>query len=211
MRDRSWSRVRRRISMAARFARRRELRDFHARIVRIVNVQPTFPIAANSRPGNLLRSILAKLFCGGLNVPHAEGKMILCAKRLVVSGGRNVQHVLNPVIAIRNLQLVPVDAVILHTALPVKLEAKQIDVKAILRDAVLHDKAGMNEVSADLVQEHGIINNARSALYEGKSISFGIAQLEVPCAVAVFGNRTRGNAMCDEILEHSRYVVCSKA
>src|SRR5882762_1668061 len=129
--------------MAARFARWRELRDLHARVIGIVNVEPTLTVAPNPRTGNLRRSILTKLFCGRLNVPHAERKMILRAKRLMVSGGRNIQHVLNPVIAIRNLQLVPIDAVILHAALPVKLEAKQIDVKSIFRSDVLYDEADM--------------------------------------------------------------------
>src|SRR6267378_6738261 len=98
MRDRSWSRVRRRVRMAARFARRRELRDLHTRVIRIVNVQSTFPVAPNSRPGDLLRPILAELCGGSLDFRHAERKMILRPKRLVIGGGWNVQHVLNPIV-----------------------------------------------------------------------------------------------------------------
>jgi hypothetical protein len=63
--------------MAARFTRRRELRDFHARVIGIVNVQPTFTVAPNSRAGDLLRSILAELRRGSLDFLHSERKMIL--------------------------------------------------------------------------------------------------------------------------------------
>src|SRR6267154_5295160 len=133
MRDRSWSRVRRRVRMAARFARRRELRNFHARIVGIVDVQAALTVAPNSRPGNLLRSILAKLLSSRLYVPHAKRKMILRPKRLVIGSRRNVQHVLNPVVTIRNLQLVPIKPIVLHAALPVQLEAKHVAIKTIFR------------------------------------------------------------------------------
>src|SRR5882757_9401050 len=111
MRDSSWSRVRRRVRMAAGFARRRELRDFHARVIRIVNVQPAFAIAPDSRAGDLLRSILAKSLRSSLDFRHAERKMILRAKRLVIGGRWNVQHVLNPVVTIRNLQFIPVESI----------------------------------------------------------------------------------------------------
>src|SRR5258706_7122489 len=109
-----WSRV----GMAAGLLRRRELRNFHARVVGIVDVEPAFAVAPDSRPGNLLHSVLAELFGSGLDFVYAERKMILRAKCFVVSGGWNVQHVLNPVVAIGNLQLIPVDAVFLHAAIP---------------------------------------------------------------------------------------------
>src|SRR5258708_11076877 len=122
----SWSWVGRRVGMAARFPRGRKLRDFHARIVGIVDVEPAFAVAPNSRAGDLLQSICAKLRGGRLDFFHSKGKMILRTKRFVVGVGGNVQHVLDPVVAIRNLELVPVEPVVLESTLPVKFEAKHI-------------------------------------------------------------------------------------
>src|SRR5258707_1630585 len=126
MRDRSWSRMRRRVRMAAGFASGRELRDLHARVIRIINVQPTFTVAPNSRAGNLLRSILANSLRSSLDFRYAEGKMILRAKRFVIGGRRNVQHVLNPIVTVRNLQLVPINPLVLPAPLPRQLQAQPI-------------------------------------------------------------------------------------
>jgi len=63
----SWFRMRRRVGMAARFARGRKLSDFDARIVGIVDVESAFAVAPNSGPAIFSNSILAELFCGGLD------------------------------------------------------------------------------------------------------------------------------------------------
>src|SRR5260370_4970910 len=128
----SWFRMRGRGGMAARFARGCKLSDFDARIVGIVDVESAFAVAPNSRASNLLHSILAELFCGGLDFRHAERKMILRTKRFVVGVGGNVQHVLNPIIALGNLQLVPVEPVVLEPAPPVQPEAKPSHSQTVL-------------------------------------------------------------------------------
>src|SRR6266852_1888662 len=143
--------MRRRVGMAASFARGLKLCDFHARVVGVVNVNPAFAVAADSRAGNLLDSILAQLLYGCLYFRYAKGKMVLCAQLLVIGSGGNVEHVFDPVVAIWNLQLIPIDAVVLHAAIPVDLEAKQVDVEAILRGHVFDDEPGMNEGLADAI------------------------------------------------------------
>src|SRR6266403_100416 len=138
--------------MAARFTRWRELSDFHARIVGIVDVQSAFTVAADSRAGNLLRSILAELLGGGLNFRYAEGKMILRSELLMIGICGNVQHVFDPIVAIGNLQFVPVQPVVLEPTLPVQFEAKQIDVESILCRRVFDHKSGVKETRADLIR-----------------------------------------------------------
>src|SRR6267378_3045254 len=137
--------------MAARFTRWRELGDFHASIVGIVDVQSALAVAADSRAGNLLRSILAELLRGGLNFRYAEGKMILRSELLVIGICGNVQHVFDPIVAIGNLKLVPIDAVILEAAIPVEAKAEQIHVEAIFRGHVFDDESCVNEGLADAI------------------------------------------------------------
>src|SRR5260370_32494281 len=112
--------MRRRVGMGARLTRWRELSDFHARIVGIVDVQPAFTVSANSRADYLLNSIFAKLVDSRLDFVYTEREMILRAHLLVIGGRGEVEHVPDPVVAIGQLQLGPIDAIVLHPALPRK-------------------------------------------------------------------------------------------
>src|SRR6266851_3683846 len=171
--------------MAARFTRWRELSDFQARIVGIVDVQSAFAVAPNSRSRDFSRSILAELLGGGLDFPHAEREMILCAERFVIGGGRNVQHVLNPVIAIRNLQFVPVQPVVLEPTLPIQLEAKRIDIESILRSRVFDHKSGVKETRADLIRSWRwwIIDRGSVTFDETNDVAFRIGNSEMRAAI----------------------------
>jgi len=73
--------------------------------------------------------------------------MILRTKRFVVGVGGNVQHVLNPIIALGNLQLVPVEPVVLEPALPVQPEAKHINVETILGGHVFDHESAWSKVA----------------------------------------------------------------
>src|SRR6266699_3110666 len=66
--------------------------------------------------------------------------MILHAALLFVRGGRDVEHVFDPVGAVGDLNLPPVVVGILEAAVPVHTEAEEIPIEAILGSAVLDDE-----------------------------------------------------------------------
>ncbi len=135
--------------------------------------------------------------------------MILCAERFVIGGGRNVQHVLNPVIAIRNLQFVPVQPVVLEPTLPVQLEAQHINIKPILGGYVFNDESGV-KYSHD---RHEIVNYSLIPFDEGYWIAFWVEDLEVRvdrvlviCAY-VIRDFAGGHAMRQQVSAQLRHVI----
>src|SRR2546429_8821040 len=76
--------------------------------------------------------------------------MILHAALLLVRGGRDVEHVFDPVGAVGDLNLPPVVVGVLEAAVPVHTEAEEIPIEAILGSAVLDDEAGVKHARADL-------------------------------------------------------------
>src|SRR2546421_9919832 len=113
--------------------------------------------------------------------------MVLYAALLFVRGGRDVEHVLDPVGAVRDLNLPPVVVGVLEAAVPVHAEAEEISVEAILGCAVLDDEAGVKHARADLFggsSKHG----ARVKLYEGDEITLGVVENEMRDATDISGN-----------------------
>src|SRR5436853_5891471 len=114
--------------------------------------------------------------------------MILYATLLLIGVGRDVEHLLDPVGAVGDLNLPPVVAGVLEAAVPVHAEAEEIPVEAILGSAVLDDEAGVKHARADLFgggSEHA----ARVKLNEGDGITLGVVDNEMRDATDIPGNR----------------------
>src|SRR5260370_40127233 len=104
--------------------------------------------------------------------------MVLRPELFVTGIGGNVQHVFDPVRAIRHLDLVPVEPIILESAMPVELEAEQIAVELIFCSHVLYDKTGVKKLCAELRPGRKIINRIRERLDEGYAGAFWVADLK---------------------------------
>ena len=125
--------MRRLIRMAARRLHRCELHDFHASAVGIVGIEAVFAVAPDFGAVECLQTMRAQLSRGGLGVFDAERKMILHAEFLVICVGRNVQHVLDPIVAVRHLNFIPILAVILEATVPIEAKAKNIAIEVVFR------------------------------------------------------------------------------
>src|SRR5690349_3579902 len=106
----------------------RELHNFDTCAGGVIGVQAVFTVTADLWTIEALQAVEAKLPCGSMDVLNAEREMILYPKFLVVGMGRNVEHVFDPVGAVRNLEFVPVDAVVLDPAIPVEAKTKNLKV-----------------------------------------------------------------------------------
>src|SRR4029077_9405247 len=109
--------------------------------------------------------------------------MILHAEFLVIGVRGNVQHVLDPVVAVGHLDFVPVHAAVLEAAVPVKFEAKQVEIETILRSRIFDDESSVNEGCADAVVRRNEIRIELRAMDKRKGIAFGVAQLKVKSIV----------------------------
>ncbi len=128
---------------------------------------------------------------------------------MVVCIGRNIEHVFDPVGAVGDLHVDPVGFVVLPSALPVKVKAKDVFVEAILGSAVLNDKAGVKNARADLFggsSKHG----ARVKLHEDDGITLGIVETEMGDGADISGNRADGDVMGKEVVAHPGEVRCGK-
>jgi len=138
------------VRMAAWFLNRRKLHDFNACVVRIVGIQTIFPVPPDFRPIECFVPSRSKFSCGGVNIFHAERKMILHTKFFVVGVRRNVEHVFDPVGTVRHLQFVPVRTVVFETAPPVKTKPQELHVKAVLGSQIFDDKTRMDHPQTGL-------------------------------------------------------------
>src|SRR2546423_5171165 len=135
--------------------------------------------------------------------------MILYATLLLIGVGRDVEHVLDPVGAVGDLNLPPVVAGVLEAAVPVHAEAEEIPVEAILGSAVLDDEAGVKHARADLFgrsSEHA----ARVKLHEGDGITLGVVENQMRDATDISGNRANRDVMGKEVAVHPGNVGCGK-
>src|SRR5216684_186355 len=73
----------------------------------------------------------------------------------MVRVGRDVEHVFDPVSAIGNLHVDPARFVILHSTVPVNMEAEDVFVEAVLCIAIVDDKARVNEAATDQGRRQG--------------------------------------------------------
>src|SRR5712692_4780594 len=105
--------------------------------------------------------------------------MILHAELLMIGCGGDIQHVFDPVVAIGNLELVPVESVILEAAVPVEAKAEEIKVKAVFGVHIFYNETGVKYSDEPRVPEPRVINRIKETLNEGNGIALRIANLEM--------------------------------
>ena len=128
--------------MAARFLGGGEFHHFDTCAVGVVSIQTVFSVAANLGTVKRLQSVLAQLGRGSLGIFHAEREMVLHAEFLVVALA-GILSMYSSVVAIGDLDFVPVGVLILEAAVPVETKSKNDAVKFVFLDAVADDKPGM--------------------------------------------------------------------
>jgi len=82
--------------------------DFDAGEVGVVDVERVFTVAANFGAVEFCGAVDAKMRRGIVGVFYAKRKMILHAAFLFVSARGNVQHEFDPLLAVGNLDFVPI-------------------------------------------------------------------------------------------------------
>src|SRR5208283_1856258 len=187
--ERSWFRVGSSELGAARFFDWGEFHKFDAGIVGIVQVELPFAIATDFW-GGIGAHIGARLFqrgCGHFNVFHADRNVIHDAERLLVRGGTDVQHVLDPIGAIGNLHGDPVGVGILHAAVPIGAKSENVLVEMIHGGAVFDDETGVYYAHVTGTGRPWVVHRKWSrALDEGNRIAFGVSQFKMLHAVSIF-------------------------
>src|ERR1051326_1593614 len=104
--------------------------------------------------------------------------MILHSKLFMVGIGRNIEHVFDPVGTVGNLEFVPIDAVILESAIPIETKSQKIDIETVLNSPVFYNETCMDQVCTDLFGRGYVSDFGLRSLHEGNGIALGIADLE---------------------------------
>ena len=82
----------------------------------------------------------------GIHVVDAEREVVHHAELVEIGLSRVVEHVFQPVGAVRDLQADVVGSgIALLAAMPVRTEAEQVAVEGVLRFRVAHDEAGVDD------------------------------------------------------------------
>src|SRR5260221_1822059 len=123
---------------------------------------------------------------GRFEVRNAEREMILNAAFLLIGSGRNVEHVLDPIGAVGNLQLYPIHIIVLESAVPVHAKTKQVAVETIFDGVIFDNKTGVEDAIADLVA--GGREKVVGLLDKRDGMAFGIEKFEMLESVCVFGH-----------------------
>src|SRR5579885_646730 len=104
--------------------------------------------------------------------------MILNSKVFVVGVARNVEHVLDPVGAVGNLEFVPIDSIVLESSVPVEAKSQDFHIETILHTQVVDHETCMDQAGADLHRRGMGTASGRGSLNKGNRISFRILKPE---------------------------------
>ncbi len=126
-----------------------ELHEFDAGVVGIVEIELPFAVAADFGLLAAGPTVFAKLRFRGVDVWDAEGDVVHDAECVMIRVGWDIEHVFDPVGAIRNLHVNPVRFVVFHSAVPIDMEAEDVFVKVIFGRAIVNNKAGVDDPGAD--------------------------------------------------------------
>src|SRR6266702_2489990 len=143
--EQSWFRMRAGIVGAAGFLNGSEFHEFDTGVVGVVEIELPFAVTADLGFFGAVPSVLAKLRFGGVDVRDAESDVVHDAESVMVSVGRDVEHVLDPVSAVGDLHVDPTGFVIWSSAMPVNVEAEDVFVEAVFNVAVMDHEASVNE------------------------------------------------------------------
>src|SRR2546430_14201041 len=121
-----------------------ELHEFDASVVRVVEIELPFAVAADLGFFVAVPAVLAKLLFRGVDVRNAQSDMVHDTESVMVSVGWDVEHVFDPVGAIGDLHVHPAGFVVFPSAMPVDVKAQDVFVEAVFGDAIVHDEANVD-------------------------------------------------------------------
>lgn len=207
--DGSWFGVSGGVGMAAGSFCGAPVHDFDAREIGVVDIDGVLAVAPYFGTIEFAGAAGAKNRGGGVSIVDAEREMILHAEFPMVGGGGDVEHEFDPVVAVGNLNLIPVDIFVggdlgvdvLEAAIPIEAEAEKLDVELFHAVEVIDDEAGMNELVADAAGVRGEIGCGRE-FEEGEAISFRVLGFDVLKAVGGAREVRSFDAMGSEKLLH---------
>ena len=158
---------------AARLFYRLEFHAFHARTVGIVQIQLPLAVAPELRLFAQFSAVLDEHSLCLLDRGHSQRDMIHDAYHALARAGRDIEHVLEPVRAVRYLHAHPICFVVFHAALPVEVKAEHIFVEVIFDPPVVHNKSRMDDAKTDLAFR--LFDGPRSRLLDKTyDMAFGI-------------------------------------
>src|SRR6266571_2778119 len=211
--EQSWFRMRASVVGAAGFLNGSEFHEFDASVIGVVEVELPLAVAANLGFFVAAPTVLAKLRFRGVNVGDAESDVVHDAECVMVSVGRDVEHVFDPVSAIGDLHVDPAGFVVVPSAMPVDVEAENVFVEAIFGGAVVNDEASVNYLNKERSTRRRIVNGICKSLDEGDLIALRIADLEVSIENAflecVFSDFGCSHTMRDKVATHPLDIVCT--
>jgi len=207
--DGSWFGVRGGEFGAARFLHGRELHEFDASFVGVVEIELPFAVAADFGFFGKRGAVFAELFLCCVDVRDAERDVVHDAEKMFVLSGWVVEHEFEPVGAVRNLERDPARFVVFHAAMPVRAEAEDVFVEAFHFFAIADDEAGVNDLYASWRVSVHVGQPVN--MEERNRMAFGIAHLEariyLVSFVFVFGDSRRFYALRHEIPSHFVDIV----
>jgi hypothetical protein len=173
----------------ARLLCRLELHQFNACQIWIVEIELPLSVFAHLRfllavrlPSVRLENCL-RIF----HIRNSERNMVHYSRQPQIGMLWLTQHVLQPVRSVWNLNRHPVGAVVFHSAMPVRAKAENVAIEMILRVAVIHQKAGVNDAMRNCGRR-GRRNCTFTSLYELDAVPFGIFDEEIPVMIGPFLN-----------------------
>jgi hypothetical protein len=194
---------------AAGFLDRSELHQFDAGSVGIVQIELPFAVAADFGLLARVPAVFAQQLLGSVDVGNAESDVVHHPKSVLVGVSGDVEHVFEPVGAVRDLHVDPVGFVVLHAAVPVDAEAEEVFVEFVFGDAIGHDEPSVNQTRADLIG--GRCERAvNGSLHKGDGKAFGILERKVNGAVEIPGDRVDRDVVGLEITVHSHSISSGK-
>src|SRR5580765_5726448 len=104
--------------------------------------------------------------------------MILHTQFLVVGGCWDVEHVLDPVGAIGNLEFVPLGAVVLKSSGPVETKAQKVYVETVFGSQVFDYETRMDQACADLLRSWFQARVRGTPLNKRDRVSFRVPKAE---------------------------------
>ena len=166
-----------------------ELHELDAGAVGVVEVGLPFAVRSHGRAIVAWAEAIFAIKCGdgGFHVGDADGEVIHAAEISSIGLGREIRaltahHVLDPVVAVGNLEGDPVDLVRLHCAVPVGAEAEQVSVELVFGGLAVDEIADMNDMGTNRLGRGGE-RGRFPRLNELNQVSFWIFDAEPVAAV----------------------------
>src|SRR6266705_4171378 len=142
--EQSWFRMRASVVGAAGFLNGSEFHEFDTGVVGVVEIELPFAVTADLGFFGAVPTVLAKLLFGGVDVRDSESDVVHDAESMMVSVGRDVEHVFEPVGAVGDLHVDPTGFVVVPSTVPVDVEAENVSVEMVFGGAAINHNTGMN-------------------------------------------------------------------